>query len=229
MNRRNYLCLWGVALGLFYGAANAYADSPFCTPGLGGQVFSSGQKMEIEMLYPESGPVYIDNLFLASPVRTDVLARNEDPGKVVEIGKMSPGEEIVFSMFVQNTGNTFTIGPGTRNPDGIPHATVKCVENGPATIGFEDIPKGGDLHFADSDYGYNDLIFVLRPVRPVVIGDVDDNGRIDIRDVLLILRSAVGLIQLSSRQKLAGDVDGEGYVNHYDAELLLRKLAGLSG
>jgi hypothetical protein len=61
-----------------------------------------------------------------------------------------PGDEMVFGIFVSNTGFTYLMGPGTRNPDGIEHAKVDDLGGGLFVVGFEDLFGGGDLDFDDT-------------------------------------------------------------------------------
>jgi hypothetical protein len=58
-------------------------------------------------------------------------------------------------MFVRETQNTFMIGLGSGNADGIPHADVTCFGDGTSKVGFEDQMGGGDRNYVD-------LIFAVR-------------------------------------------------------------------
>lgn len=63
----------------------------------------------------------------------------------------TPGEELVFGIFVQNTGKTYYTGPASGNPDNALH--VRFFETGDGTytigVGFEDLYGGGDEDFQD--------------------------------------------------------------------------------
>ena len=41
-------------------------------------------------------------------------------------------------------------GPGSRNPDGVPHAVVRCIADGVANVGFEDKVNSDDPDFDDA-------------------------------------------------------------------------------
>jgi hypothetical protein len=64
------------------------------------------------------------------------------------------GQELVFGIYVQNTGDTFRMGPGFRNPDGIPHANVVDIGGGAFNVGFEDLFGGGDRDYDDNVFKF---------------------------------------------------------------------------
>lgn len=64
------------------------------------------------------------------------------------------GQEVIFGIFVTNTGNKFLMGDGSRNGDGLAHAAVDSISADTHNVGFEDIFGGGDLD-------YNDNVFVM--------------------------------------------------------------------
>ena len=53
--------------------------------------------------------------------------------------------ELVLGIRVEDTGNVFKTGDGSRNPDGLVHARVSG-----ATVSFEDFWDGGDEDFNDA-------------------------------------------------------------------------------
>lgn len=60
-------------------------------------------------------------------------------------------------------------------------------------------------------------------VVDVTYGDLNDDGKIDAKDALMVLRAAVGKLDLTEDQQLAGDVDSSGKLDAVDALLILRK------
>jgi hypothetical protein len=58
-------------------------------------------------------------------------------------------------------------------------------------------------------------------------GDVNGSGKLDIGDVTLALRIAVGLLQPTDAQKAAADVNGDGNVTISDVTILLSVVVGL--
>ena len=63
--------------------------------------------------------------------------------------------------------------------------------------------------------------------RPTyTLGDVNNDGKINSSDALLILQSAVGKITLSATQTLAADVNKDGKINSSDAFKVLQYAVG---
>lgn len=58
------------------------------------------------------------------------------------------------------------------------------------------------------------------------LGDVNEDGKINSSDALLILQSAVGKITLSATQTLAADVNKDGKINSSDALKVLQYAVG---
>ncbi|HOL17882.1 MAG TPA: dockerin type I domain-containing protein, partial [Bacillota bacterium] len=58
-------------------------------------------------------------------------------------------------------------------------------------------------------------------------GDVDQSGRVDVADAILVLRQIVGLVELTPSQEQSADVNLDGTVNVADAILILRFIVGL--
>lgn len=59
------------------------------------------------------------------------------------------------------------------------------------------------------------------------LGDVDENGRIDSADALLVLQHSVQLLALEEQRALAGEVSGDGQLDSADALLILQRSVGL--
>ena len=64
-------------------------------------------------------------------------------------------------------------------------------------------------------------------VEPIVFGDVNFDGVVDIADALMISRYDAGLTQLDEKQLFAGDVNGDGEVDIADALMISRYEVGL--
>jgi len=79
------------------------------------------------------------------------------------LGSFTPGTELVFRLFVNNTGDNFYSGPGSRNGDLLPHARVQTDWHPSTTlVSFEDLfgtPEGAN--------GFNDLSFSFSNTRGV--------------------------------------------------------------
>jgi hypothetical protein len=67
------------------------------------------------------------------------------------------GQEVIFGIFVNNTGNWFYTGPASRNPDKIDHLHLYGLTGDPkyqVTAGFEDLYGGGDMDYDDLVYDF---------------------------------------------------------------------------
>lgn len=58
---------------------------------------------------------------------------------------------------------------------------------------------------------------------PVIYGDVDGDGKVDVLDALMALQAAAGNIRLTAPQRQAADVDGKPEVSAQDALLILQR------
>jgi len=94
-------------------------------------------------------------------------------GTNINLGNFAAGTELVFGIYVQNTGFTYYMGAGSRNPDGVTHAAVDngllpqfppygAIPAGYVGVGFEDI-----FGIVNSDRDFDDLGFAFSNVRAV--------------------------------------------------------------
>lgn len=75
------------------------------------------------------------------------------------------------------------------------------------------------------DYTLNDIeINVAEAV--VTKGDVNNDGQIDYRDSILVLRYSAGTSELTVNQQTAADVNNDGRIDYMDSILILRYAAG---
>jgi hypothetical protein len=152
-----------VALVLTASAGTASAQT-----GVGGQLFATGGTVELDVR-PASA-AFVTELFLRNDdgSRGPTLALNTEVGKHVVIGPFPAGRELVFGIFVRNTGQTFLMGPGTRNPDGVAHARVTQIAERVFDVGFEDTLGGGDRDYDDNVFRFTGN---LAPNEPPVADD----------------------------------------------------------
>ncbi|SRR6266496_5622630 len=148
--------LAAIVLGL------SFPCGAMATPVIGQQLYYEGGNVAVTVL-PYSA-AYTSNLYLFSTGGGPVfIANSSQVGTVVNLGNLATlygihaGDELIFGVLVLNTGDTFVMGPGSRNLDGIEHVSVDYAEGSSsdlATLGFEDLFGGGD-------FDYNDAIFKL--------------------------------------------------------------------
>jgi hypothetical protein len=134
---------------------------------IGGQLFATGGTVDIVVQPATAG--FTSQLFLLHPDGTrENIALNTEVGKHVTVGPFPAGQELQFGITVLDTGNTFFMGPASRNPDGVAHAEV--TETGVRTflVGFEDVFGGGDLDYDDNVFQFTGN---LAPNRPPVADD----------------------------------------------------------
>jgi hypothetical protein len=144
--RRAHAALAAVAAALVL-AAPAEAQVT-----IGGRLFATGGTVDI-VVQPATA-VYTSQLFLLRPDGTrNKLALNTEVGKHLTVGPFPAGKELVFGIMFDN-GQTFWIGPASRNPDQIAHA--KVTETGVRTfvVGFEDVFDGGDRDYDDNVFQF---------------------------------------------------------------------------
>ena len=131
-------------------------------PGLPGTVisvnrlFATGNTIFLQFLGGFAG--YDIDLLLfdfvgQSPSGLPVIFNNHTStvGDKYEVSGFTPGQELIFGIFVQNTQITYYTGPPEGNPDHTLH--VQFFETGDAFytigMGFEDLYGGGDEDFQD--------------------------------------------------------------------------------
>ena len=124
--------------------------------GVGDLCITIGGPVTVEVLSSDAG--YTSELRLSSPGPDVFIATNRDTGLIASIGTFSTGTELIFSIFVQDTGETFFTGPGSRNPDGLAHANVTYLGNGVTSVEFEDILGGGDGDYNDVRFTFTGII-----------------------------------------------------------------------
>jgi hypothetical protein len=131
-------------------------------PILGQQLYYEGGDVKVTVI-PYSA-AYTSQLILFSTPSPLVIATNSQVGQTFDLGNLAtlhgvaPGSELIFGILVLNTGNTFKMGPGGRNPDGVEHVLMDYAESeggDVALLSFADLFGGGDDD-------YNDAIFLVQ-------------------------------------------------------------------
>jgi hypothetical protein len=146
-------------------AAHAFPIAPPGTEGL--QVLVAGTD-PVVATYQGNSAVYSDDLYLMldglgqpgddGNLSNDLFIFNNHTsavGSMLTLGSFTSGTELMFRMFVHDTGYNYYSGAASRNPDGDAHARVQDDwVPGSTLVSFEDLfgtPEGVN--------GYNDLSF----------------------------------------------------------------------
>lgn len=125
------------------------ADIMECHPGPGGQLFAAGGQVEVEILQSNSDNT--NDIFLFKSGQPPLLIGSDNQTtRLVHLGALPAGSEILFGIKVRETGNTFKMGAASRNFDGVVHARVQCVTEAIVKVYFEDQTGGGDNDFNDA-------------------------------------------------------------------------------
>jgi len=137
-----------VAAALVSVSAHAF---PIAAPGTEGLlVIASGGA--VTATYEGNSASYSNDLYL---VNTGAFVFNNhvnNPGDTAALGTFAAGTELLFKLFVNDTGDSFFTGPGSRNPDKHDHARVQAGwAPGATLVSFEDLYNG--------PFDYNDLSF----------------------------------------------------------------------
>jgi hypothetical protein len=132
---------------------------------LGGQLFSTGGDILVEVL-PATARLE-SHLHLYSPSYQRFIATNRQIGTTVNLGGFPVGVELIFGILAG--GNTFLMGPGSRNRDGLTHAKVNFLSPGVALVGFEDLWGGGDRDYDDNVFRFTGGIAATQVPEPTTL------------------------------------------------------------
>ncbi|GEM_PF-1152785 len=131
----------------------------------GGQLFSTGGDILVEVLPATAGLESYLHLYSTSSQR--FIATNRQIGTTVNLGGFPVGVELIFGILAG--GNTFLMGPGSRNPDRLTHAKVNFLSPGAALVGFEDLWGGGDGDYDDNIFLFTGGISETQVPEPTAI------------------------------------------------------------
>ena len=71
------------------------------------------------------------------------------------------------------------------------------------------------------------LNLLCSPASAVIHGDLNGDGRVDVQDVVLVMRHSLGLVVLNDLQGFLADVNGDGKVNVRDVSQIMQKSLGI--
>jgi len=131
---------------------------------VGQELFANGG--DVTVTYQGwQGAAYDEYLFVYSPPNGFgyFFENHTTPaGTTMDLGTYAAGTEILFGIYVVNTGLTFYDGPGSRNLDGQVHAYMVSNYGDPNTtyVGFEDLSA-----LTGSDFNYKDEVYTFTGVQ----------------------------------------------------------------
>lgn len=171
-------------LALFAMSANAF---PIASPGGEGLKVIVGGTGHVMATYQGNSASYSNDLLLDGVL---VFNNHATPvGSTVDLGTFALGTELVFQLFVHDTGNSFYTGPGSRNPDGQTHARVQGDwEPGTTLVSFEDLFNG--------PFEFNDLSFSFTNTTA-------GPTRVPEPNAFLLMLAGISLIGLAVRWRTA--------------------------
>ncbi len=144
------------------------AAFPIAAPGTEGFFVGVSGTDPVIATYQGNSATYSNDLYLAldgagnpgndGNLSNDLFIFNNHAsavGSQVDLGTFAVGTELIFRLHVNNTGYDYYSGPGSRNPDGLPHARVQNDwEPNTTLVSFEDL-----FNTPEGINGYNDLSF----------------------------------------------------------------------
>ena len=137
-----------------------------CQAQIGGQLFSTGGMVHVEILAPTAS--FTSQLILFSPGGPTIIGLNTDVGLMADLGPFGVGEELIFGIRVIDTGDIFQMGPGLRNADGLPHDNLVPIGVNSYDVGFEDIFGGGDFDYDDNNFRFTGQIIPAPAALPLL-------------------------------------------------------------
>ena len=148
-----------LALGSVLGAV--WALAPRANAQVEGALVIVAETGEVTATYQGNSAAYSNDLYLDAPANDlgIIFNNHADPvGLTKSLGIFNAGEELLFRLHVNNTGDNFYSGPASRNPD--QHAHARVTDNwqpGSTLVEFEDLYNG--------PFNYNDLSFSFTNVK----------------------------------------------------------------
>lgn len=175
----------GASFVLFAVAANAF---PIAAPGTEGLKVTVSSTDNVIATYLGNSADYSDDLLLNGALIFNNHATRV--GTTADLGSYAPGTELVFELFVHDSGYSFFTGPASRNPDSHTHARVEANwAPGTTLVSFEDLYNG--------PFDFNDLSFSFTNTTAAGSTPVPEPSP------LLLMLVGIGLIGVSVRLRRA--------------------------
>jgi hypothetical protein len=153
--------------------ATLFAQPVWAASILGGSAIVSTTG-EVKAVFVSGDAGFDNELYLDSPANgLGLIFQNHvnAPGDTVSLGVFDAGTELIFRLFVLQTGDSFFTGGDHRNPDNLPHAYLDdSVVPGSTLVGFEDLFGGGDFDYNDTVFRFTN-VFAGDPTTPQTDGN----------------------------------------------------------
>ena len=134
--------------------------------------------------------------------------------------------EINIPNTVTNIGNYAFSGCELLKEIEIPKSVTEIGYMALGYLGFDEKVEGftiyGAVGSAAQQYAEENGFTFIEAEPDYTLGDVDENGSVDISDLRLVLRAVCGKTELTETQKLAADVEADNDVNIQDLRKILR-------
>ena len=147
--RTNRFARFAAGAALMLCAATTQA-LPIAAPGTEGLKVIVNGSGHVFATYQGNTAAYSNDLMLDGNL---IFNNHATPvGTTVDLGFFTAGTELVFQLYVHNTGWTYSTGAASGNPDGHAHARVQADwQPGETLVSFEDLFNGA--------FDFNDLSF----------------------------------------------------------------------
>ncbi len=152
------------------------------------------------------------------------VAVSASPATIVQ------GQSVTFTATVTGNSPTGTVqlqvnGVNFGSPVQLINGVATLTTNGLTVVGTDAISA---VYSGDSDdAGSSSSTEFNLTVKSVHDGDINDDGMVDVADVALAERIALGLIVPTSSQMTHGDINADGVIDASDLEHIRRKAMGL--
>ncbi len=109
-------------------------------------LLTAASRVEVEFV--SQGGTFNSLAGISNPVVADLFACHDvAPGFSVDLGIFASGE--LQLTLATPEGFTYSTGPGSRNPDGLVHASLQSQSPSSVRVSWEDLFGGGDMDFND--------------------------------------------------------------------------------